>query len=258
VTSSAPQSKKAALRDRARVVAWGVALVAASQAVSAYLAQNHVGAVIAQLVIAEFGTGRLGVAWSDPLAAIPTAKAIGKRALRGASMGASAAVVLVGASVITRTASLGAGELGVAPLVVGLLVAMCTAARDELLLRGLVLRALGANASLAVRLGVCGLAGAAFRFGVDPSAPHLAFVFALLSSIACAALWTRDRGAWLAVSANAAFAFVTGPVVRGSLLDVRSSAPLDGTPIALVCGVFLAVSAVVYARRKDATAAQSD
>ena len=66
---------KAALRDRARVVGWGIALAAAVQGAAAYLAQNHTGAVIAQVVIAEFGTGRLGVAWSDPLAPIQSGAA---------------------------------------------------------------------------------------------------------------------------------------------------------------------------------------
>ena len=99
---------KAALRDRARVVAWGIGIVAAAQAVGAYLAQNHTGGVVAQVVIAEFGTGRLGVAWSDPLAPLPSATDIAKRALRGASFGASAAAILLGASLLAHAAAVSA------------------------------------------------------------------------------------------------------------------------------------------------------
>jgi len=244
---------KAALRDRARVVGWGIALAAAVQGAAAYLAQNHTGAVIAQVVIAEFGTGRLGVAWSDPLAPIQSGADLAKRAFRGAGFGAAAAAILVGASVIARAATVGPGTFGVAPLLVGLVISACSAARDELMLRGLVLRALGPNAKFPVQLLACGLAGAAFRFGTQPDATFAAIGFAFASSIAFACLWLRDRGAWLAAGANAAFTFVTGPLAQGTLLDVRATKSLDGSIVALVCGVFFAGSAISYARRNPSS-----
>jgi hypothetical protein len=245
--------RKAALKDRARVVAWGIALAAAVQGASAYLAQNHTGVVIAQVVIAEFGTGRLGVAWSDPLAPLQTGADIARRALRGAGFGAAAAAILLGASVIARQATVASGTFGIAPLLVGLIISMCAAARDELMLRGLVLRALGPNASMPAKLLVCGLAGAAFRFGTQPDATVFAIAFAFASSIAFACLWLRDRGAWLAAGANAAFMFVTGPVAQGAILDVRAKTTLDGSIVALVCGVFFAGSAISYARRNPSS-----
>jgi hypothetical protein len=244
---------KAALKDRARVAGWGIALVAAVQGASAYLAQNHTGAVIAQVVIAEFGTGRLGVAWSDPLAPIQSGTDIARRAFRGAGFGAAAAATLVGASIIARQATVAAGAFGIAPLLVGLIISACSAARDELMLRGLVLRALGPNAKMPAQLLVCGLAGAAFRFGTQPDATPFAIAFAFAASIAFACLWLRDRGAWLAAGANAAFTFVTGPVAQGAVLDVRSKTSLDGTIVALVCGVFFAGSAISYARRNPSS-----
>jgi hypothetical protein len=248
---------KAALRNRARVVGWGVALVVAVQGAAAYLAQNHTGAVIAQVVIAEFGTSRLGVAWSDPLAPLQTGTEIAKRALRGAGFGAAAAAVLVGASILARAATVSTGTFGVAPLLVGLVLSICAAARDELMLRGLVLRALGPNAKMPVQLLVCGVAGAAFRFGTQTEpmngATIDALVFAFASSIAFACLWLRDRGAWLAAGANAAFMFVTGPIAQGAVLDVRSKATLDGTIVAVVCGFFFAGSAISYARRNPSS-----
>ena len=244
---------KAALKDRARVVGWGVAIVAAVQAAGAYLAQNATGAVIAQLVIAEFGTGRLGVAWSDPLAPIPTGADIARRVGRGALFGASASVILIGAAVAARAAEMSVGPPGIAPLLVGVIVAACTAAREELLLRGLVLRALGPNASFAVRLAVCGLAGAAYRFGTDPGATVPAIGFACLSSVAFAGVWVRDRGAWLATGAHAAWAFVTGPVAHGALLDLRVTRDARDAWIALACAVFFAGSAISYARRNPSS-----
>jgi hypothetical protein len=103
---------RAALRDRARVVLWGVAILGVVQGAAQLLAQNHTGAVIAQVVVLEFGTGRLGVAWSDPLAPLPTGGDMARRAFRGAALGLAAAVVLTGASVMFRTASLERGASG--------------------------------------------------------------------------------------------------------------------------------------------------
>ena len=244
---------KAALKDRARVVGWGVALAAAVQGAAAYLAQNHTGAVIAQVVIAEFGTGRLGVAWSDPLAPIQSGADLARRALRGAGFGAAAAAILLGASILARVATVAPGAIGIAPIVVGLVVSACGAARDELMLRGLVLRALGPNAGFVEKVLVCGLAGAAFRLGTQDNATIASITFAFASSIAFACLWLRDRGAWLAVGANAAFMFVTGPLAQGALLDVRTKTSLDGTIVAIVCGVFFAGSAISYARRNPSS-----
>ncbi len=253
MSASTPKADpRAAVIDRARVVLWGIGIATAVQAAGAFLAQNRTGAVVAQVVIAEFGTGRLGVAWSDPLAPIQSATQISKRVLRGAGLGAAAAVVLLGASVATHAAQLALGSFGIAPLVVGLLVAACVAARDELLLRGLVLRALGPTAPFGYRLAVCGAAGVAYRFGVDPAVTWPALGFALLSSMALASLWIRDRGAWLAVGANAAFGFVTGPVAQGAVFDVRTKTTLDGTWIAVACAIFFAASAIAYARKDDA------
>ena len=237
---------KAALRDRARVVLWGVALVAGVQAAATYLAQNHTGAVIAQVVLAELGTGYLGVAWSDPLAPMPTTQDIARRALRGVLLGGAAAVVLVGASVMFHAATLEPGTFGVAPLIVGLLVSALTAARDELLLRGLVLRALGPQSHTPWRLLACGAAGLLFRLGVEPSASKASLAFAFFGATALGALWLRDRGAWLAVGANAMFMFMTGPLAHGAWLDVRTAADIDSSFAAVGCSVACAASAVAW------------
>lgn len=244
-----------ALRDRARVVLWGVAIVGAIQVAGAYLAQRHAAAVVVQLIAAEFGTGQLGVAWSDPLAAVPTGMMIARRALRGVALGAAAAVVLLGASVLFHASDFALGTFGVAPIVVGLVASAATGARDELVLRGLVLRALGPRATLRTKVAVCAAAGVAWRFGIQPGAPWPALAFSGLAGAALAALWIRDRGAWLAVGANAAFTFTTGTLAQGALLDVSGPVSLDASRVAAICGVFFAASAIAYVSgRKDAAA----
>ncbi len=245
--------RKAALRDRARVVLWGLAILIATLIASVLLAQNSTGALLAQLVIAEFGTGRIGVAWSDPLAAIPSGKEIARRAGRGFFLGAAAAIILMGSSVATHAMTLGIGSFNIAALLAGLVTSACVAARNELLLRGLVLRALGPSASFDWRLAACGAAGVAFRFGTEPSAQWPALVFTLLTSVACACLWMRDRGAWLAVSASTAFMFVSGPLSQGAVIDLRGPAPIDASLAAILCGVVIAISAIVWTGRRVAS-----
>ena len=241
---------RAQLRDRARVVGGGVALFAVVQGIGAFMAQNHTGAVVAQVVVAELGTGWLGVTWSDPLAPMPTASAMAKRALRGAAYGAAAGVVLIGTLVLARVGKVGAGAIGVSPIIMGLLMSAFGAARDELLLRGLPLRALGPRTPLAWRLVVCGVAAGAFRFGVGPAGvTWTAVVFAALAGCALGALWIRDRGIWLAWGANATFGFVTATLAQGTLIDVTTPKGLDASLVSLVCGVAVAASAVALVRR---------
>lgn len=251
-TGTPPADRKAAFKDTAKVALWGLGLFAAVQGVGAYLSHNHSGATVAQLLLAEFGAGRLGVAWSDPLAALPTIKQIALRAARGAAYGAAVAVVLLGLVQMTHRADIGAGSPAVAPLVMGLLMVAFGAARDELLLRGLVLRAAGPAVSPWVKLALCGVAGAAFRFGVDPAAGPWGWAFSGVLGVALGALWLVDRGAWLAVGANTAYGFVLGPMSEGGVLDVRArgSAPLDASALALAVAAAAAVSGVVMVRRQ--------
>ncbi|HSQ62139.1 MAG TPA: CPBP family intramembrane glutamic endopeptidase [Polyangiaceae bacterium] len=241
---------RARLRDTARVVGGGAALFAVVQTIGAYMAQNHTGAVVAQVVVAELGTGWLGVTWSDPLAPMPTAGTMAKRALRGAAFGAAASVILVGASVLVHAAKAGAGSAGVAPILMGLFMSAFVAARDELLLRGLPLRALGKQTPVWLRLLVCGLAAGAFRFGAGPEGVSAASVaFSALSGSALGALWIEDRGVWLAWGANAAFTFVTGTLAQGTLIDVTAAKGLDASLVAIVCGVFFAASGAALVMR---------
>lgn len=249
----AKPNARAALRERAIAVAWGLATLVGVLVVGVVLSQNHTGAVLAQVVVAEFGTGRVGVAWSDPLAAMPTAKDIARRAGRGFSLGAAAGVMLIGATVAARAATLEIGDFGLAALVSGFVSCACVAARDELLLRGLVLRVLGPNAAYEAKLAVCAVAGVAFRFGTQPAATWAALVVTTFLSIASACLWLRDRGAWLAVAAQTAFLFVSGPVSQGAILDVRGSAPIDTTIPAVVVAVVAAISAIAWTRKKVAS-----
>ncbi len=231
---------KSAALETFRVGAWGLLTYIGVSALTVIFKQNATGALGAQFVLAEFGMARLGVAWSDPLAPMPTTRDIVRRVLGGARFGtvAAAAIILAGLATyelerMTSRPSLIASGLG-------LLIAAATAARDELLLRGLPLRALTLlRAKLggrgdALALVVVGLLSASARFGAGGHALDVA-VFGC-AGVALGALWLRDRGAWMAWGANLAFTWFTGPLVRGGLIDIRSTrgaSDITSAPVAL-------------------------
>jgi hypothetical protein len=68
-----------------------------------------------------------------------------------------------------------------------------------------------------------------------------------LRGVALGAVWMRDRGAWMACAANAAWALTLGPVAHGGLLDVRFAVePEAGIP-ALVVVALAAIAASLWA-----------
>ncbi|WP_394850234.1 hypothetical protein LZC95_22610 [Pendulispora brunnea] len=211
-----------ALAQVAKPLASALALQAGILLVGALLHRNAMGAAAVQAAAAEFGSGQFGVAWSTPLEKAPPAKAIALRALRGAGYALGLAVVLVGLALVTRAATFhGAAQIGVLPLINGLIVSVLLAVRDELILRGMVLRALDGAVPRAVELVVCGLVAAAAAWGSKEGAGALEIVAAGVFGAGFAALWKIDRGAWMAWGANATFHFVMTTLTHGAVFDVR-------------------------------------
>jgi hypothetical protein len=244
------------VKEAGRVVTWGLVFYAGMQLAAAYFAANKVGAAAVQAALAEWGAGRVAITWSDPYAPAPSSKAIALRALRGAALGAGVAAIVLLFAWLTRGATLAPTSPGIAALVLGLLVSALTAVRDELLFRGFVLRALG-GAPWLLGLGVCALAGAAARFGLGDASPT-ALIIAGLEGLLVARLWQLDRGAWMAWGAHVAWAWVTGAVARGGLVDVRFSpgfwgggdAGLEGSGATLVALALVVVTALFLAFRR--------
>jgi hypothetical protein len=186
---------------------------------AAGLERNAVAMVVVQAGIAEWGAGRMAIAWSDPKADPPIWPAVARRVAIGATLGIACAALAAAGAIAMHGATVAAGAPAIGSLLVGLLVAAMGAVRDELLLRGVVLRATRVL-PVAGSLVACGLAAAAARLGVDGSFT-LALVPEALRGAALGALWVRDRGAWMACGANAAWVWATGPILGGNLLDVR-------------------------------------
>jgi hypothetical protein len=236
------------LADSAKVVVWGLVFWGGVQLAAAGLERNAVAMVVVQAGLAEWGAGRMGISWSDPRADAPSRWAIGKRAGVGAALGAGAAALVAALAIGLGDAVVVAGSPATGALLVGLLVAAMGAVRDELLLRGVVLRAtrlLPVGATLIA----CGLAAAAARLGMD-GAVSLALIAEALRGTALGALWIRDRGAWMACSANAAWTWTLGPVLGGSLLDVRFATEGGSGRSAIAVLAVASMAACVWAVRK--------
>jgi len=237
VTAAMGESAAARLRDARKVIAWGLVVYAAVALVGAKLAATSVGALAVQMVLAEWGAGRLGIAWSDPAADVPTMSAIGRRVARGAGLGFGAALVVVVFALGTRGLSAYPNTVAPSQLAIALVVAALAAARDELLLRGVPLRALRHVCPPVVVLLVCGGAGAAAQIGLLPEADAahgVEVAVAGLLGVIFAALWIVDKGGWVAVSAHTAWTFGTGAVVRGGFFDLRASrSPWGGGDLGL-------------------------
>jgi len=254
------EAASATLRDAAKVILWGLVLYSVVEFVGIKLSAKATGALAAQMVIAEWGAGRLAVAWSDPSAPMPGFGAILKRAARGAAIGTVAAALVVAFGLATGAMVAHPNRPEFGDLAIGIVSAALVAARDELLLRGVVIRAFRHACPTAVLLAICGGAAAAAEYGalgatLDGNGIRL--IVAAVLGIAFAALWLRDRGAWLAFGAHTGWSLASGTVIGGGLFDLRAlntpwggaKAGLPGSLAALTVLVPLAAIAVGWSRR---------
>jgi hypothetical protein len=251
-TSSLPTQDAAAaptLPDAARVAGWGLVFWGAVQVASTVFARNATAALAVQAALAEWGAGRMAIAWSDPLAPLPTWRQVGARAGRGAALGGAAAGLVVVAGLVTGAGTFAERSLGLGLLGVGLVSSLLSAVRDELLLRGVVLRAIRGLLPWWAAVLACGGGAAAARFGLE-GVVGLGLLVEGLRGVALGALWVRDRGAWMAIAANAAWSWILGSVVRGGLVDIRFTVEGDVGLGAAVVMLAAAAGATLWATRR--------
>jgi hypothetical protein len=234
------------IQDAAKVVGWGLLFWGAAQFAAVPFARSAIALVAVQALLAEWCAGRLGIPWSDPLAPMPSWQKVAKRAARGAAAGAGAAIaMLLLVHFSLRAGDLPEGALAATALLVGLVVALLKAARDELLLRGVLLRATRGTLPSWVSLLALGAAAAAARYG-EGGAVGLGLAVEAMRGLALGALWLRDRGAWMAVAANAAWTFTLS---SGGIVDLRLLAGGDAAVVGLTVTTSAAIAAVLWARR---------
>ncbi len=223
-----PRESRAAAVAAGRVAAWGIAIDVATKMAAFVLESAALPAAVAQAIIAEWGVGRLGVAWSDPRSAVPTTGAIARRAGIGAGIGIAAVAMVTGFLATTRAVVLDRTDAVAFSMVVALVSAGLHAMRDELLLHGLAIRALvsvepgHAGVAKVMACGMTSAAAASAQLGATPAAIAVQGLLGMVFG----ALWVRDRGAWAAWGAHTAWSFATSMLLNGGFFEahVASSA----------------------------------
>jgi len=215
------------------------------------LAAHRGGSLAVQAFVAEWGAGRLGVAWSDPEAPAPTSGTILRKVGAGALFGLGAAAAAIGFAVATGAATVALASVSATGVLIGVLTAGLLAMRDELVLRGLVLRAFRHTVSPPLQLVVCGAVAAAARLGQTPDSGSSTvglLAVAALGGASVATLWLRGRGAWTAWAANAAFRLATTTLFAGALFDARwRASPWGGGTLGVDASLAVAVALAVVA-----------
>lgn len=238
------------------LAALGVALAVGARLAVLVLSAQAMAALVAQVVLVEWGTARAGVVWS----AVPaTTTAILRRALPAAAIGLGLAATIVLLGAVTDGVDLErVPSVSVSLLALGLVNAVLVAWRDELLLHGLAIRALGDASHPLARVLACAATSAAAAVGKGDTSPRAVVVAALLGAI-LGALWVRDRGAWQPFAAHVAFRFAAGPLLAGGIVQMRvaatawggADAGLLGGTVAVVALLPFASAAVVLAGTKS-------
>jgi hypothetical protein len=219
---SAAESRAAA-SEAWRVALWGVGIYGATRIAALVLQTASMPSAVAQAIVAEWGVGRLGVAWSSPTEPVPTTGAIARRAGLGAAVGVVVGAVVVGFLASTQAILLDRVAPALSAVAVGLVTAGLYAMRDELLLHGLVMRTLVTVEAPLPKVLACGLTSAAAAYGEIGNEPRAIVVQGLLG-IVFGALWVRDRGAWPAWGAHAAWLFTTSALMQGGLFEAHVAA----------------------------------
>ncbi len=234
------------------------------------LADSSLFALGVEAVTAELAGGRLGVAWSDPHRPEPTTTQVVGRVVRGAIFGLGLASLVLCAGLALQRATLTLSHASFAALALGLVTVILTAVRDELLLRGAVLRLVGAGPSSpggplstrkrAIGLAAVALVGAAHAYGEGGHVSAIA-QGALLATL-FGSLWLKDRGAFRPVGAHIGWSFAAEALTQGGLFDARSAlaagavSPFEG-PVALGALLVAAAVTVVVVLREPAASVPS-
>jgi MYXO-CTERM domain-containing protein len=238
------------LAGGARVAGTGLVFWAAAQLAALLLERRSAALALVQAALAEWGAGRVGITWSDPLAPSPTSGAIAKRVARGVALGSAVAAAAIVVALATHAASMVPSRPSAGLLAVGLFASALVAVRDELLLRGIVLRTTRGLLPTWAALLACGAAAAAARIGVDDAVTPAVAVGAAARGIALAGLWVNDRGVWTAWAANTAWMWTFDSLAHGGLVDVSFTAQPDSAPSTIAILAAAAIVALAARRRR--------
>ena len=240
-----PAESRAAAASAWRVAFWGIGLYALARLAALLLQSMSMPAAVAH-----------------PAQPVPTTGAIARRAGIGAGVGVIAAAVVVGFLATTHAVILERTTPAASAIIVAIITAGFYAMRDELLLHGLVMRALVTVDVPILKVLACGLTSAAAAYGELGAAEPLPIAVQGLLGIVFGSLWVRDRGAWPAWGAHTAWLFTTSLLMQGGLFEARvfagtwgggDAGPLGGTA-AVIALLPLAAGALAGTARQRRTA----
>lgn len=198
-------------------LAWLLGTAATLQAAELLFSKFIMAVAISGAVIADVASTWAGVRWDEGTKRA-WKDAIGRL---GAGAGVAAAVIavtfVIGAVLGRVDVQAGAPSVGIFLVI---LKCAAIAVRDELFFRGIpIVAARRAGVPAPIARGFAALAGAA-SIAALPGANPASLVLAAASGWLFATLWQRDRGAWSAVGAHAAWALLTGALLRGGIVDM--------------------------------------
>lgn len=235
----APVHRQAPLAESGRAVV-ALALVVVAMAFAAVLVEERSFVALGLQVLAvEFTAGKLAVPWSSAFRPVAGVRDVLGEASRGAAValavvvcGALAAVALGGRVEVERVVGWGA--------FIAIVELALSAARDEMLLRGMVRRAFGPLVPAPVLSLVAAAAGAAWAFGLGEA--HVA-VLLREGALALVALelWRLSDGAFVAMGFQIAFRFL-----EASYGGAQASAS-----VLVAEALALAVAAAILARQEE-------
>jgi uncharacterized protein len=216
----APSAPASPLIELGLGAAWLVGISAALQVLDAVLGPANLGVAIFGALGTDLAAGRAGVRWDRDAKAGDDPRIPARRLAAGAGVALAVGVAAVGIAGALRWFHVEATPSPSAALAFAVARAAAISVRDELLFRGIPLAAAArAGVPAPIARGFSALvSGAALVLvpGVTPAALALA----IASGWLFASLWERDRGAWAAVGAHAAWALLLGSVIHGGVLDL--------------------------------------
>lgn len=234
---------------------WLVGLRAALLVLAGFLGNSPLAEVVLGALLVDVAAGRAGVLW--------TTREIGKLALRrvcaiaGGTTGVPIVLTLILAAALGHV-SLATGSPSVM-LIASVVGAITQALRDELLLRAVPLHFLrAANVPERAAIVFVTLISPTAFLHTGPSAA--AIVFSLSSGALFSVIYVRMAGAWAAITAHAVLLVLTGPLLRGGVLEaafhhgeLADGALAAGAPAFIASAMFLLAAGWVWKRRAPAS-----
>ena len=226
-------------------VAWILGIRALLLVLTSFLGNSPLAEAVLGALLVDVASGRAGVAWVSEELGRPELRT---RCLYAGFIAFAAIGLALAASVIGGFAALRGGAPSVM-LLASLLGVFTQAIRDELLLRALPFR-FAREAGIAdgpIVVFTALLSPTAFLLS-GASAPAVFLSFS--SGLLFATMYARWSGAWAAIVAHSVVLAVSGPLVRGGLLELSfvrgelaDGALAAGAP-AIMGGVLMSIAAL--------------